>query len=62
MSYTYALLEVSPAVYAEIREKLQAAGYEHAFDRNDDREVIDMHGIALVIGATAGEPRKDGAR
>lgn len=44
---TYALLDVSPAVYDEIREKLKAAGYDEAFHRDDDREVIDMHGIAL---------------
>lgn len=43
MSHTYAILEVSPAVYAEVRGKLEAAGYQHAFDR----DVIDMHGIAL---------------
>lgn len=49
-THTYALLEVSPAVYAEIREKLQAAGYDHAFHRDGDRDVIDMHGIALVEG------------
>lgn len=48
MTHTYALLEVSPAVHAEIRAKLQAAGYEHAFHREDDREVIDMHGIGVV--------------
>jgi hypothetical protein len=44
---TCALLDVSPAVYDEIREKLKAAGYDEAFHRDDDREVIDMHGIAL---------------
>lgn len=48
MTHTYALLEVSPAVHAEIRAKLRAAGYEHAFHREDDREVIDMHGIGVV--------------
>jgi hypothetical protein len=40
---TYAILEVSPAAYAEIRGALEKAGYEHAF--HDD--VVDMHGIAL---------------
>jgi hypothetical protein len=47
MSYTYVILDVSPAAYAEIRAKLEAAGYGHAFHREDDGEVIDMHGIAL---------------
>lgn len=45
MSHTYAILEVSPETYAEIKEKLRVAGYEHAF--HDD--VIDMHGIALKV-------------
>lgn len=48
-THTYALLEVSPAVYEEISAKLRAAGYDHAF--HDDEEhgaVVDMHGIALV--------------
>ena len=44
MTHTYAELEVSKAVYEEIRGKLLAAGYDHAFNNG----VIDMHGIALV--------------
>lgn len=44
MSHTYALLEVSPATYVEIRRKLEEAGYQHALH---DNGVIDMHGIAL---------------
>lgn len=47
MSRTYAIAEVSPAVYAEVRALLVAAGYEHAIHREDDGEVLDMHGIAL---------------
>ncbi len=54
MSHTYAVLDVSSAVYREIRQKLKAAGYDHAIHR-DERgatgsaaEVIDMHGIALA--------------
>jgi len=45
MTHTYALLEVSVPVYEEIKEKLLAAGYQHAFN---DKGEIDMHGIALV--------------
>lgn len=47
MSHTYVILKVSPAAYEEIREKMEAADYDHAI--NDDRlpPVIDMHGIAL---------------
>jgi hypothetical protein len=49
-TYTYAVLDVSAECYAEIRAKLAAAGYEHAFHRSDSDyvEVIDMHGIALA--------------
>ena len=46
-THTYAILEVSPAAYQEIRAKLEAAGHEQAFHDEDDGEVIDMHGIAL---------------
>jgi len=44
-----ALLEVSKAAYDEIRGKLAAYGYEHAFTKEDGREVIDMHGIGLAF-------------
>lgn len=47
MSHTYALLPISAAAYAEIRESLRSKGYEHTFDG----EIIDMHGIALVPAA-----------
>lgn len=47
MSHTYAILVVSPEAYAEIREKLRHAGYDHALQCIDGGEVLDMHGIAL---------------
>ena len=48
-TYTYALLELSPAAYREIRDKLQEAGYQEQFHAQDDgRIAIDMHGIAVV--------------
>ena len=52
-THTYALLQVSPAAYAEIRDQLKAAEYEHAFHKDDGREVIDMHGLALLCAPTA---------
>lgn len=53
MTYTYALLEVSPATYEEIKTKLKAAGYTDQFHEQDDGKIaIDMHGIALVSGPT----------
>lgn len=46
-SRTYAILDVSPATYREIRAKLVAAGYDHAFHVDEQGEAIDMSGIAL---------------
>jgi hypothetical protein len=50
MTYTYAILEVSSAAYREIKQKLEAAGYEDQIidDLGGDRGVIDMHGIAIA--------------
>jgi hypothetical protein len=49
MTYTYAILKVSPRAFAEIADRLNAAGYASAFhDEGDDGVVIDMHGIALA--------------
>lgn len=45
-THTYALLEVSPATYDEVAEKLKAADYDHAFVEG----AIDMHGIGLQRG------------
>lgn len=47
MTYTYVLLDLSPAAYQEIRRKLVEAGYEHAIEGDDAGEVIDMNGIAV---------------
>jgi hypothetical protein len=49
VTHTYAVLEISAAAFAEIKEKLERAGYEDQF--HQDREhgiVIDMHGIAVA--------------
>lgn len=47
MTYTYAILDVAPEVYLQVRALLEHAGYQHAFHADRDGEVIDMHGIAL---------------
>lgn len=50
-THTYAILKISEAAYEEIRTKLEAAGYSHAFHANDDAPaspIIDMHGIAIA--------------
>lgn len=48
MTYTYAILPVTPKTYREIAQKLKEAGYEQAFHEEEEKTVIDMHGIALA--------------
>jgi hypothetical protein len=55
-THTYAIMEISPAAYAEIEAKMRAAGWHHVF--GPDR-AIDMHGIA-VIAAAADEAASSG--
>lgn len=45
---TYALMEVSRPVFAEIRAKLRDAGYDHAIHEEDKSQRLDMAGIALT--------------
>jgi hypothetical protein len=47
-TYTFVELELSPAAFGEIYEKLKQAGYEQAFMDSQGRTVIDMHGLAVV--------------
>ncbi|KKN36065.1 hypothetical protein LCGC14_0777600 [marine sediment metagenome] len=47
MTHTYVELEVSAAVFDEIRGRMLAAGYDHVFSEG---RAIDMHGIALIRG------------
>jgi hypothetical protein len=42
---TYAVLEITPMAYAEIRGRLERAGYAEAIEDGE----IDMHGIGLKI-------------
>lgn len=58
-THTYAKLEVSAAAYTEIRAKLEAAGYEHAFHEDG---LIDMHGIALAPDPADVTPPCGGSR
>jgi len=47
-THTFAVLELSPAAFNEIKTKLEAAGYEHAFIKEQGEPlVIDMHGIGV---------------
>lgn len=60
-THTSAILDLSPAAYDEIADKLRAAGYGHAFIPSVRHgETIDMHGIAVARAdeepQTGGEP------
>jgi DNA-directed RNA polymerase alpha subunit len=57
VTYTFAILEVSPACYAEVRAKMlpHQADYGAIKDRSDG-ECIDMHGLALRMLAPALRP------
>lgn len=50
-THTYAVLKISHEAYAEIRAKLEAAGYSDQIrtvaNRQREIEAIDMHGIAV---------------
>lgn len=53
MTRTVAHLEISAAAFEEIKAKLAAAGYQHAFSIEGEPEheaviAIDMHGIAVI--------------
>jgi hypothetical protein len=52
-THTYAELEISPAAWQEIHDKLAAAGYQHAFMPGG---AIDMHGIAVTKGPGVDDP------
>lgn len=43
-THTYVILELSQAAFDEIKRKLEAAEYQHAFMPGGE---IDMHGIAV---------------
>lgn len=51
MTYTYAILQVSQAVYDEIRSELTAAGYDQEVLGDKLGPILDMHGIALQVKA-----------
>lgn len=47
-THTHVILELSKAAYDEIKNKLSDAGYQHLFDEDEGRTIIDMHGIAVA--------------
>lgn len=50
-TYTFAVMEVSPVAYEEIKKKLEEAGYQHAIRDG----LLDMHGIALGLEEKPGD-------
>jgi hypothetical protein len=46
MTYTVATMEVTQPTYDEIKDKLLAAGYQHAIDSGG---MLDMTHIGLVL-------------
>jgi hypothetical protein len=44
-THTYVTMALSAAAYAEIKQKMLEAGYDHAFGSDGE---IDMNGIAVV--------------
>jgi hypothetical protein len=47
-THTFVVLEISQAAFDEIKAKLEAAGYQHAFNEDEDGLKIDMQGIAVA--------------
>ena len=48
-THTFALMEVSPSTFEEVREKLAAAGYDHALISEGGKLHLDMQGVAFVL-------------
>lgn len=48
MTHTFVTLEVSPELFKEVSDKMRDARYDHAFNRVDGFDVVDMYGVALV--------------
>lgn len=55
-THTVALLELSEAAYQEIRGKLEAAGYQHAFGETDGIPFVDMSGIGVTASKDPAPP------
>lgn len=68
MTHTYAILEVTPATFEEISDKLKARGYSQSFIRDHTNDptlvTIDMQGLALQKNSTleTEEERRDNVK
>lgn len=47
-THTFAVMELSEKTYEEIFSKIAQAGYDHALIDGDGKQLIDMHGIAVM--------------
>jgi hypothetical protein len=54
-THPFVILDLSPAAYAEIRKKLDDAGYSHTFLTSDGRDVIYMQGLAVASESSTRE-------
>jgi hypothetical protein len=52
-THTFAVLEISPLAYAEIKARFEEVGYKAVTEDGEGREVLDMHGVALWDGRPA---------
>ena len=61
-THTFATLQISNWAYAEIEMQLRAAGYHHAFIKQDGRTIIDLNGIGVFTDpALRDAPKEDQA-
>lgn len=59
-THTYVILPLSPAAFKEVETELRAAGYDHAFDKDDNGAVtIDLDGLAAQSTGDHGEDVPD---
>lgn len=55
-THTYVILPLSPAAFKEVETELRAAGYDHAFDKDENGAVVmDLHGLAAQSTGDASE-------
>jgi hypothetical protein len=60
-THTVVFVELSADAFEEIKAKLEAADYGHAFFQDGDRLAIDMSGIAVASEAEASVPAEKAA-
>lgn len=56
-THTYALVSVTQEMFDCVKLQLEEAGYDHALIRDGEQMVIDMHGLALIVGPAQTVPQ-----